>query len=290
MAKNNIPWFMNPKSPIYKAFIKNQKFGMSSSIKASKNALNSALYDPTKNPALLNAQSRANVDINADPSVTSFDAALRGIQSNEAINKNYSDQLAKVSALIKGTNYGQGGANVSAATNAMGGAIGADAAQTANLAQTAGTVSGMGGQGGDVYSNAILGGAASDFARLGAQDVKDQSATRMQLTLDRGGELRRAARERAAANTEAAGLQTQMMEGKQGLLTGIAGLKDQQRAAYNPFAMATNQQAYISGNINNAAAYEAYKKAGGKKSYKSFMGTSKGAPNGSTPGLAGNAD
>ena len=290
MAKNNIPWFMNPKSPVYKAFIKNQKFGMSSSIKASKNALNSALYDPTKNPALLNAQSRANVDINADPSVTSFDAALRGIQSNEAINKNYSDQLAKVSALIKGTNYGQGGANVSAATNAMGGAIGADAAQTANLATTAGTVSGMGGQGGDVYSNAILGGAASDFARLGAQDVKDQSATRMQLTLDRGGELSRLAREKAQANTEAAGLQTQMLEGKQGLLTGIAGLKDQQRAAYNPFAMATNQQAYISGNINNAAAYEAYKKAGGKKSYKSFMGTSKGAPNGGTPGLAGNAD
>ena len=283
MAKNNIPWFMNPKSPVYKAFIKNQKFGMSSSIKASKNALNSALYDPTKNPALLNAQSRANVDINADPSVTSFDAALRGIQSNEAINKNYSDQLAKVSALIKGTNYGQGGANVSAATNAMGGAIGADAAQTANLAQTAGTVSGMGGQGGDVYSNAILGGAASDFARLGAQDVKDQSATRMQLTLDRGGELSRAARERAAANTEAAGLQTQMMEGKQGLLTGIAGLKDQQRAAYNPFTMPTNQQAYISGNITNATAYEAYKKAGGKKSYKSFMGTGGGNPSATNP-------
>jgi hypothetical protein len=272
VAKNNIPWFMNPKSPVYKAFMKNQRFGMSNSIKASKDALKSGLYDPTKNPALLNAQSRANVDINADPSVTSFDAALRGIQSNDAINKNYSDQLAKVSALIKGTNYGQGGANVSAATSAMGGAIGADATQTANLATTAGTVSGMGGQGGDVYSNAILGGAASDFARLGAEDVKNQSATRMQLTLDRGGELSRAARERAAANTEAAGLQTQMMEGKQGLLTGIAGLRDQQRAAYDPFKMAGNQQAYIGGNINNAAAYAAYKKAGGKKSYASFKG------------------
>lgn len=275
MAKNNIPWFMNPQSPVYKAFMKNQRFGMSNSIMASKNALNSALYDPTKNPALLNAQSRANVDINADPSVTSFDAALSGIQSNDAINKNYSNQLAKVSALIAGTNYGQGGANVSAATSAMGAAIGADATQTANLATTAGTVSGMGGQGGDVYSNAILGGAASDFARLGAQDVKDQSATRMKLTLDRGGELSRAAREKAQANTEAAGLQTQMLEGKQGLLTGIAGLRDQQRAAYNPFEMATNQQAYISGNITNATAYAAYKKAGGKKSFAQFSGDTK---------------
>ena len=272
MAKNNIPWFMNPKSPIYKAFIKNQKFGMSSSIKASKNALNSALYDPTKNPALLNAQSRANVDINADPSVTSFDAALSGIQSNDAINKNYSDQLAKVSALIKGTNYGQGGTNVSNSVTTMGNAIGVD---PTNVAQTAGTVSGMGGQGGDLYSNAILGGAASNFARLGAEDVKNQSATRMQLTLDRGGELSRAARERAAASTEAAGLQTQMLEGRQGLLTGIAGLRDQQRAAYDPFKMATNQQAYISGNITNATAYAAYKKAGGKKSFAAFSGDPK---------------
>ena len=290
MAKNNIPWFMNPKSPIYKAFIKNQKSSMSRSIQASNNALKGDLYNVKKNPALLEAQRRAGVDVNADASVAGYNAALSGIQSNDAINKNYADQLAKVSALISGTKYGQGGANVSAATSAMGGAIGADATQTANLATTAGTVSGMGGQGGDVYSNAILGGAASDFARLGAQDVKDQSATRMQLTLDRGGELSRLAREKAQAGTEAAGLQTQMLEGKQGLLTGIAGLRDQQRAAYNPFAMATNQQAYISGNINNAAAYEAYKKAGGKKSYKSFMGTSKGAPNGGTPGLAGNAD
>ena len=280
MAKNNIPWFMNPKSPVYKAFMKNQRFGMSNSIMASKNALNSALYDPTKNPALLNAQSRANVDINADPSVTSFDAALSGIQSNDAINKNYSDQLAKVSALIKGTNYGQGGTNVSNSVTTMGNAIGVD---PTNVAQTAGTVSGMGGQGGDVYSNAILGGAASNFARLGAEDVKNQSATRMQLTLDRGGELSRAAREKAAANTEAAGLQTQMLEGKQGLLTGIAGLKDQQRAAYNPFAMPTNQQAYISGNINNATAYEAYKKAGGKKSFANFMSTGGGAPNATDP-------
>ena len=280
MAKNNIPWFMNPKSPVYKAFMKNQRFGMSNSIMASKNALNSALYDPTKNPALLNAQSRANVDINADPSVTSFDAALSGIQSNDAINKNYSDQLAKVSALIKGTNYGQGGTNVSNSVTTMGNAIGVD---PTNVAQTAGTVSGMGGQGGDVYSNAILGGAASNFARLGAEDVKNQSATRMQLTLDRGGELSRAARERAAANTEAAGLQTQMLEGKQGLLTGIAGLKDQQRAAYNPFAMPTNQQAYISGNITNATAYTAYKKAGGKKSFANFMGTGGGAPNATDP-------
>lgn len=283
MAKNNIPWFMNPKSPVYKAFIKNQKFGMSSSIKASKNALNSALYDPTKNPALLNAQSRASMDVNADPSVAGYNAALGGIQSNDAINKNYSDQLAKVSALIKGTNYGQGGANVSAATSAMGGAIGADATQTANLAQSAGTVSGMGGQGGDVYSNAILGGAASDFARLGAQDVKDQSATRMQLTLDRGGELSRLNQMKVAAGTEAAGLQTQMLEGRQGLLTGIAGLRDQQRAAYDPFKMAGNQQAYISGNINNAAAYAAYRKAGGKKSYKSFSTSGTGAPNGRNP-------
>jgi hypothetical protein len=283
VAKNNIPWFMNPKSPVYKAFIKNQKFGMSSSIKASKNALNSALYDPTKNPALLNAQSRASMDVNADPSVAGYNAALGGIQSNDAINKNYSDQLAKVSALIKGTNYGQGGANVSAATSAMGGAIGADATQTANLAQSAGTVSGMGGQGGDVYSNAILGGAASDFARLGAQDVKDQSATRMQLTLDRGGELSRLNQMKVAAGTEAAGLQTQMLEGRQGLLTGIAGLRDQQRAAYDPFKMAGNQQAYISGNINNAAAYAAYRKAGGKKSYKSFSTSGTGAPNGRNP-------
>ena len=280
MAKNNIPWFMNPKSPVYKAFMKNQRFGMSNSIMASKNALNSALYDPTKNPALLNAQSRANVDINADPSVTSFDAALSGIQSNDAINKNYSDQLAKVSALIKGTNYGQGGTNVSNSVTTMGNAIGVD---PTNVAQTAGTVSGMGGQGGDVYSNAILGGAASNFARLGAEDVKNQSATRMQLTLDRGGELSRAAREKAAANTEAAGLQTQMLEGKQGLLTGIAGLRDQQRAAYNPFAMPTNQQAYISGNITNATAYAAYKKAGGKKSFANFMGTGGGAPNATDP-------
>ncbi len=275
MAKNNIPWFMNPKSPVYKAFIKNQKFGMSSSIKASKNALNSDLYNPAKNPALLNAQSRAGMDVNADPSVAGYNAALTGIQSNDAINKNYADQLAKVSSLISVTKYGQGGANVSAATSAMGNAIGADATQTANLATTAGTVSGMGGQGGDVYSKAILGGTASNFARLGAEDVKNQSATRMQLTLDRGGELSRLSREKAQANTEAAGLQTQMLEGRQGLLTGIAGLRDQQRAAYDPFKMATNQQAYISGNITNATAYAAYKKAGGKKSFAQFSGDPK---------------
>lgn len=290
MAKNNIPWFMNPKSPVYKAFIKSQKFGMSRSIQASKDALKGDLYNVNKNPALLEAQRRAGVDVNADPSVAGYNAALGGIQSNEAINKNYADQLAKVSALISGVKYGQGGQSASAVTSAAGAGIGADPTQTANVAQATGTVSGMGGQGGDVYSNAILGGTASSFARLGAEDVKNQSATRMQLTLDRGGELSRLNQMKAQAGTEAAGLQTQMLEGKQGLLTGIAGLKDQQRAAYNPFAMATNQQAYISGNINNAAAYEAYKKAGGKKSYKSFMGTSKGAPNGGTPGLAGNAN
>jgi len=275
VAKNNIPWFMNPKSPVYKAFMKNQRFGMSNSIMASKNALNSALYNPAKNPALLNAQSRANVDINADPSVTGYNAALSGIQSNDAINKNYADQLAKVSALISGTNYGQGGQGASAITSAAGAAVGADPTQTANVAQATGTVSGMGGQGGDVYSKAILGGTASNFARLGAEDVKNQSATRMQLTLDRGGELSRAAREKAQANTEAAGLQTQMLEGRQGLLTGIAGLRDQQRAAYDPFKMAGNQQAYIGGNITNATAYAAYKKAGGKKSFAQFSGDPK---------------
>ena len=283
MAKNNIPWFMNPKSPVYKAFMKNQRFGMSNSIQASNDALKGDLYNVNKNPALLEAQRRAGVDVNADASVAGYNAALSGIQSNESINKNYADQLAKVSALISGTKYGQGGANVSAATSAMGGAIGADATQTANLATTAGTVSGMGGQGGDVYSNAILGGTASNFARLNAEDVKNQSATRMQLTLDRGGELSRLNQMKAQAGTEAAGLQTQMLEGRQGLLTGIAGLRDQQRAAYNPFAMPTNQQAYISGNINNATAYAAYKKAGGKKSYKSFMGTGGGNPSATNP-------
>lgn len=272
MAKNNIPWFMNPKSPIYKAFLKNQKSSMSRSIQASNDALKGDLYNVKKNPALLEAQRRAGVDVNADASVAGYNAALGGIQSNESINKNYADQLVKVSALISGTKYGQGGANVSNSVTTMGNAIGVD---PTNVAQTAGTVSGMGGQGGNVYSNAILGGAASDFARLGAQDVKDQSATRMQLTLDRGGELSRLAREKAQANTEAAGLQTQMLEGRQGLLTSIAGLKDQERAAYNPFAMPTNQQAYISGNITNATAYAAYKKAGGKKSFAAFNGDPK---------------
>ena len=287
MAKNNIPWFMNPRSPVYKAFMKNQRFGMSNSIRASRNALKGDLYDPNKNPALLEAQRRAGVDVNTDPSVTSYDAALKGIQSNESINKNYADQLAKVSSLISGTKYGQGGANVSNSVTAMGGAVGVD---PTNLATTAGTVSGQGGQGGDVYSAAILGGAATNFATRGAEDVKNQSATRMQLTLDRGGELSRLNQIKTQAGTEAAGLRTQMMEGKQGLLTDIAGLRDQQRAAYNPFTMSGNQQAYISGNINNATAYAAYKKAGGKKSYRSFMGSSKDAPNGDTPGLAGNAN
>jgi hypothetical protein len=60
-------------------------------------------------------------------------------------------------------------------------------------------------------------------------------------------------------------------------------LRDQQRAAYDPFKMAGNQQAYISGNINNATAYAAYKKAGGKKSYKSFMGTGRGNPSANNP-------
>lgn len=281
--KSSIPWFMNPKSPVYKAFIKNQKFGMSGSIQASTNALKGDLYNVNKNPALLEAQRRAGMDINADPGVAGYDAALSGIQSNDAINKNYADQLAKVSALIAGTKYGQGGANVSAATSGMGAAIGADPTQTANLAQSAGTVSGMGGQGGDVYSAAILGGAASDFAARGAEDVKGQSATRMQLMLDRSGELSRLAQMKAQAGTEAAGLQTQMLQGRQDLRTGIAGMRDQQRSAWDPFKMATNQQAYISGNITNATAYAAYKKAGGKKSYKTFSGSSASAPNANTP-------
>lgn len=268
--KSSIPWFMNPKSPVYKAFIKNQKFGMSGSIKAATSALQGDLYDPAKNPALLNAQGRAGMDINADPAVAGYNAALGGIQSNESINKNYADQLAKVSALIAGTKYGQGGESAAAFTSGLGAAIGADPTQTANVAQGVGTVSGQGGQGGDVYSAAILGGTASDFARQRAEDVKNQSATRMQLTLDRSGELSRLAQMRAAAGTEAAGLQTQMLQGKQDLRTSIAGLRDQQRSAWDPFKLPGAQQAYISGNISNATAYAAYKKAGGKKSYKSF--------------------
>ena len=283
MAKNNIPWFMNPKSPIYKAFLKNQKFGMSSSIQASKNALKGDLYDPNKNPALLNAQSRAGMDVNADPSVTAYDSVLGGIQSNEAINKNYADQLARVSELISGTNYGRGGESVSAATAGMGANIGVDPSVTANLAQTAGTVSGMGGQGGDVYSKAILGSAAVGFNNARAEDIRNQASNRQQLTLGRGGEVSRLNQMKAQAGTEAAGLQTQMLEGKQGLLTGIAGLRDQQRAAYNPFAMPTNQQAYISGNITNATAYAKYKAAGGKRSYKSFMSTGGGNPSATNP-------
>lgn len=281
--KSSIPWFMNPKSPVYKAFIKNQKFGMSGSIKAATSALQGDLYDPTKNPALLNAQGRAGMDINADPSVIGYNAALGGIQSNESINKNYADQLAKVSALIAGTKYGQGGESAAAFTSGLGAAIGADPTQTANVAQGVGTISGQGGQGGDVYSAAILGGTASDFARQRAEDVKNQSATRMQLTLDRSGELSRLAQMRAAAGTEAAGLQTQMLQGKQDLRTSIAGLRDQQRSAWDPFKLPGAQQAYISGNISNATAYAAYKKAGGKKSYKAFSGSSAGAPNASTP-------
>jgi hypothetical protein len=130
-----------------------------------------------------------------DSRVAAYDQVLGRIPGAEQISGAYAGKLADFSKALQGVDFGRGGAGVSSILSSIGGAIGADAGATADVSGAAGMVSGMGGQGGDVYSKALMGGAASRFAGLEADRLSSAEAARQEATLGRG-EAEASARER----------------------------------------------------------------------------------------------
>jgi hypothetical protein len=179
MAKGKKDWMSKYTNPSKKQFMK--------WMQSQQNQYNPIIKTLTNQMALTRPED--------DSRVAAYDQVLGRIPGAEQISGAYSGKLADFSKALQGIDFGRGGAGVSSILSSIGGAIGADAGATADVSDAAGMVSGMGGQGGDVYSKALMGGAASRFAGLEADRLSSAEAARQEATLGRG-EAEASARDR----------------------------------------------------------------------------------------------
>lgn len=161
-------------------------------------------YNPLIN--LLGAQLRDTRNIGKDPVVQAYERMAGALPTEAAVSARYQQGLQNLAGFMKDVNVARGGQGVSSAVQGIAGAIGADAGTAADVAGTAGAVSGVGG-GQDILSQALLGGAAAQFANVEAQRLGEISGQRQQFQMG-------AAEARKAAKTQRQELARMMAEAK----------------------------------------------------------------------------
>jgi hypothetical protein len=118
-----------------------------------------------------------------DYSVRAFDALRSGLKSPEAIRAAYAEGLGSFNKSLGEMDFTRGAKGAASIVSSIAGGIGADAGAAQDVASTVGTVSGVGADGNDVYSKALMGGAAAKFAQLEAQRNSEVEGQRQQFTL-----------------------------------------------------------------------------------------------------------
>lgn len=271
MAKNRVPWFMNPKSPTYKRYMKGQQNPMGQYIKSMNKALDKMTVKGDENIQRLNAL--ASRDVNLDPSVQALNLTMQNAPSRESINEQYNTAKQNLADYVSKVDFGAGGKTVGDITAALGTAIGADLGQTKDVAQTAGTVSGMGGQGGDVYSKAILGGAAAAFEGQKAQRMSDVEAGNRELGVQKAQLLSQLIGQRDQYGVAAGQATSDLRARRADLGMEIGKARSENAAAYDPFKLPMQLQALYGGYLQNQGALADLRKKGGKARGASSWGT-----------------
>lgn len=279
MAKNRLPWYMNPQSPIYKRYMKQQASPMAPYIKSMQAAMQG--INPETDPYTMALQAQSQRDITQDPGAQMLANIQAALPTSEKISAEYGGAQQRLADYISKVDFGAGGKAVGDITSALGAAIGADLGQTKDVAQTAGTVSGMGGQGGDVYSKAILGGAGAQMEGLKAQRMSDVEGRRTEAMSARANLLSQLAGEGRQAGLEAAKQRGDLAFKKLEMGMNIGQAQSQNRQMFNPFGMATNQQALIQSILTNRNLMADLKKSGTKAgSWKNSLTGTTGSGNG----------
>lgn len=170
MAKDKNAWMGSYTNPSKKQFM--------NWMKTQKNQFNPMLSTLTNQMALLKPE---NSEV-----VKQYQGILGRIPGADQVSAAYRGKTTEFANALSGMDFAKGGKGVSDIVNAAAGAVGADTGTAADAALAAGTVSGMGGQGGDVYSKALMGGAASKFAGLEADTLKANEANRQAMMLGLG--------------------------------------------------------------------------------------------------------
>lgn len=264
MAKaENIPWFMNPKSPVYKRFMRQQTNPMAPFVRAAQRALGG--LTPDKDPYVQALRAAASRDVSSDPAVRALEMAAGGIASREDIGREYAAAQERLMQSLQGLDFGAGGRAVGDITSALGAAIGADLGQTKDVAQTAGTVSGMGGQGGDVYSKAIGGSLGAQMEQLKAGRMAEAEGRRAELGMSRAQLLSQMASQREQMGLEGAKAASDIGGQRRQLMLDIGQARAQGRQMQDPFKIPNAQQALIQSMLTNQGLIQDLKKGGGYK-------------------------
>jgi len=261
MAKReNIPWFMNPKSPVYKRFMRSQMNPMGPYMQAARRVLGQ--MTPDKDPYVQALRTAAGRDVSQDPALKGLEALMGGVASREDISKEYGGAQERLMQAIQGMDFGAGGRAVGDIASALGAAIGADLGQTKDIAQTAGTVSGMGGQGGDVYSKAIGGSLGAQMEQLKAQRQGEAEGRRAELGMSRAQLLSQLAGEGRQMGLEAARAASDIGGRRQQLMLEMGQSKAQGRQMLDPFRIPMAQQALIQSMLQTQGLRQDLKQGG----------------------------
>jgi len=170
MAKDKNAWMSGYTNPSKKQFI--------NWMKTQKGQFNPMLSTLTNQMALLKPE---NSEV-----VKQYQSILGRIPGADQVTAAYKGKGTEFANALSGMDFARAGQGVSDIVKSAAGAIGADTGTAADTALAAGTVSGMGGQGGDVYSKALMGGAAAKFAGLEADTLKANEANRQAMMLGIG--------------------------------------------------------------------------------------------------------
>jgi hypothetical protein len=170
MAKDKNAWMGSYTNPSKKQFV--------NWMKTQRGQFNPLLGTLTNQMALLKPEN--------SETVKQYQSILGRIPGADQVAAAYKGKATEFANALSGMDFARGGKGVSDIVNAAAGAVGADTGTAADAALAAGTVSGMGGQGGDVYSKALMGGAAAKFAGLEADALKANEANRQAMMLGLG--------------------------------------------------------------------------------------------------------
>lgn len=276
--KENIPWFMNPKSPVYKRFMRQQMNPMGPYMQAARQVLGQ--MSPDKDPYVQALRAAAGRDVMGDPALQGLDALMGGIASREDIGREYDTAQERLMSAIQGMDFGAGGKAVGDITSALGAAIGADLGQTKDVAQTAGTVSGMGGQGGDVYSKAIGGSLGAQMQQLKAGRQSEAEGRRAELGMSRAQLLSQLAGEGRQMGLEAARASSDIGGQRRQLMLEMGQARAQGRQMMDPFKLPMSQQALIQSMMQTQGMAQDLKKGGysGGSSWSGLSGNALPVP------------
>jgi hypothetical protein len=126
-----------------------------------------------------------------DFSVRAYESLLKSQPSAEGIRGAYGSGLQNLAKYIQYIDVSRGARGAADVVSGIGGALGVEGA--GDVAQAVGTVSGVGAAGGDVFSKALMQGAAGRFAGLETRALSDLAGRQQELMLG-AGQARQAAK------------------------------------------------------------------------------------------------